>query len=294
MTDMKEAAILLVDDSINNLKALGAMLEETGQPLVRAQSGEEALRYLLEREFAVVILDVCMPGMDGFQTAELIRTREQSRLTPLIFLTGIEQDEEKISEGYRLGAVDYLVKPVIAAVLRAKVAVFVELFKNRAELKAAQQQELERKEESVQELQETLDRYRALSSAGLSTSVTHDLSGNGPIRKRAPEEYALLKTSYRKIFEEYLENLVLHKHKPMEEMRFFTQGLGQLCGSPRDLLDIHLEIIQTAVNRSIDLRTRNFYTLEGRLLALEMMGMLVEFYRVGMGSHLDVESEKEE
>src|SRR4051794_14478018 len=119
--------ILLVDDHAENLLALEAMLEPLGQNLVRAQSGEEALKYLLRQDFAVILLDVQMPGMDGFETAELIRGRDRSKHTPIIFLTAINTSETHVSRGYRVGAVDFLLKPIMPDILISKVSVFVEL-----------------------------------------------------------------------------------------------------------------------------------------------------------------------
>src|SRR5438874_10064835 len=122
------ARVLLVDDQAANLLALEAILGELGQDLVRAASGEEALRAMLDQDFAVVLLDVQMRGLDGFETARLIRGRERSRRTPIIFLTAHESDQFPVSEAYQLGAVDYLVKPLVPSILRAKVAALVALF----------------------------------------------------------------------------------------------------------------------------------------------------------------------
>src|SRR5579872_6265028 len=126
--------ILLVDDSAENLVSLEAALDSLGQELVFAQSGTEALRQLLEDDFAAVLLDVKMPEMDGFQTAELIRARKRSRHTPILFLTGYKSDEQ-LFRGYDLGAVDFLFKPIVPEILRSKVSVFVELSRNTALLR---------------------------------------------------------------------------------------------------------------------------------------------------------------
>ena len=127
MASERKANILLVDDQPSNLLALEAILEDLGQNLVRATSGEEALRRLLDSDFAVILMDVKMPGLDGIETAAIIRERDRSQHTPIIFLTAFERSEVEIFKGYRLGAVDYLFKPPQAEVLRSKVSVFVEL-----------------------------------------------------------------------------------------------------------------------------------------------------------------------
>ena len=123
-----DTAILLVDDRDENLLALAAILEPTGYRLVKARSGEEALKALLQDDFAVILLDVQMPRLDGFQTAELIRTRERTRNVPIIFVTAISKAPENVFRGYGAGAVDYLFKPVDPVVLRSKVEVFGELY----------------------------------------------------------------------------------------------------------------------------------------------------------------------
>ena len=104
------------------------MLEPLDRELVQAGSGEEALKLLLEREFAVILLDVRMPGLDGFETAALIKQRERTRHIPIIFVTAVSKDTEHVFRGYSEGAVDYLLKPYDPAVLRSKVSVFVELY----------------------------------------------------------------------------------------------------------------------------------------------------------------------
>ncbi|HEX5229541.1 MAG TPA: ATP-binding protein [Bryobacteraceae bacterium] len=126
--------ILLVDDTPENLVSLEAALDGLGQELVLARSGMEALRHLLDADFAAILLDVKMPDMDGFQTAELIRSRKRSRHTPILFLTGYRSDEH-LFRGYDLGAVDFLFKPIVAEILRSKVGVFVELSRNTALLR---------------------------------------------------------------------------------------------------------------------------------------------------------------
>src|SRR5713226_3265157 len=122
----EKVKILLVDDNPDNLVSLEAALETLNEDLVSARSGTEALRYLLENDFAAILLDVKMPEMDGFEAAELIRSRKRSQHTPILFLTAY-RNEEHLFRGYDLGAVDFLFKPIVPEILRSKVAVFVEL-----------------------------------------------------------------------------------------------------------------------------------------------------------------------
>jgi len=131
--------ILLVDDRAENLLALEAILEPLGERLVRAHSGDEALKCLLTEEFAVILLDVQMPGLNGFETAELIKSRERTRYVPIIFLTAISKDEAYVFRGYSVGAVDYMSKPFQPDVLRSKVAVFVDVYRKQRQLKRQEQ-----------------------------------------------------------------------------------------------------------------------------------------------------------
>ena len=131
----EQVNILLVDDRPENLLTLDAILEPLGERLVRAHSGDEALKCLLTDEFAVILLDVQMPGLNGFETAELIKARERTRYVPIIFLTAISKDEAYVYRGYSVGAVDYMSKPFEPDVLRSKVAVFVDLYRKQLQLK---------------------------------------------------------------------------------------------------------------------------------------------------------------
>jgi len=128
------ARILAVDDDERNLLAISEVLASTGD-VICAQSGEEALRFLLKEDFAIILLDVLMPGIDGYETAALIRQREQSRRTPIIFLTAINKEQAHMLRGYDVGAVDYVFKPFDPVMLRSKVAVFVDLHEKTAEIK---------------------------------------------------------------------------------------------------------------------------------------------------------------
>jgi PAS domain S-box-containing protein len=140
---MERPRVLVVDDDERNLLAIRTVLEDVGE-IVEARSGEEALRHLLRGDFAVILLDVYMPGIDGYETAQIIRSREQTKRIPIVFLSAVNKETEHLIRGYSMGAVDYVFKPVDPVVLRSKVAVFVDLFAMRKEIqrKARQEQAL--------------------------------------------------------------------------------------------------------------------------------------------------------
>jgi PAS domain S-box-containing protein len=171
----ERAKILLVDDRDENLLALAATLEPLGQELVQARSGEEALRRLLQDDYALILLDVQMPGLDGFATAALIKQRERTRHVPIIFLTAISKEAEHVFRGYEAGAVDYLMKPLDAHVLRAKASVFIDLWHAREE--ARRNEELLRERELAAERRESEERYRSLAEALPQIVWTTDAAG---------------------------------------------------------------------------------------------------------------------
>ena len=188
------ANILLVDDRDDKLLALQTILADLGQNLVLARSGEEALRLLLQSEFAVIVLDVNMPGMDGFETAVLIRQRQNSELTPIIFISAVNYSEIHLARGYSLGAVDYILAPIVPEILRAKVSFFVDLYKKTEQLKlqAEIQTRLARAEAARQEAEaanSAKDRFLAMLSHELRMPLTPILFSASMLSKdeRLPE-----------------------------------------------------------------------------------------------------------
>jgi PAS domain S-box-containing protein len=174
--------VLLVDDRAENLLALEAILEPLGQRMVRAHSGEEALRQLLTRDFAVILLDVQMPGMNGFETARMIKARERSKYIPIIFLTAISKSEEYVFQGYSVGAVDYMAKPFQPDILRSKVAVFVELYQKQRQLQRQEQMLRERERAELElshmrELWESEARFGDIVRSALDAIVVFGADG---------------------------------------------------------------------------------------------------------------------
>lgn len=185
----RKADILLVDDAPANLLALEAILGDLGQNLVKAHSGKEALRYLLDHDVAIILMDVQMPGMDGFETAQLIRQRPRSRHTPIIFLTAYERTDTQVFKGYAAGAVDFLTKPFVPEVLRSKVGVFVELFRKTEQVRQQAEllSEIERKEHerALAEAKERWERERLREEIRLARQIQQKLFPVAPLPSAA-------------------------------------------------------------------------------------------------------------
>jgi signal transduction histidine kinase len=215
--------ILLVDDQPANRVALEAMLQGLGQNLVKAESGREALKQLMSADFAVILLDVKMPEMDGFETASLIRQRDKSRDTPIIFLTAADRTQTEAVRGYAVGAVDYLVKPVVPEFVRSKVAVFVELAKKNALLRR-QAEMLRESEQAARDLAETRaelvrdleHKNRELES--FSYAVSHDL--RAPLRR--------IDSFSRAVMESQADRLEPAGRHFLERVREASQQMSQL------------------------------------------------------------------
>ena len=184
--------ILLVDDRPENLLALEAILEPLGHKLVRAQSGEEALRAVLKHDFAVILLDVQMPGMNGFEVARIVKSRERTRHIPIIFLTAISKEDEYVFTGYSVGAVDYLFKPFQPEILRSKVAALVDLHLKQLKI-AEQEQQLhvaERQEMELRHMRELLQseaRFRDIVGTAMDAIIAIDEKGTVTLFNSAAE-----------------------------------------------------------------------------------------------------------
>lgn len=209
-----KANILLVDDRPENLLALEVALASLNENLVLANSGEEALKCLLQQQFSVVLLDVQMPGMDGFELAQLMRAREQSKHTPIIFITAIGPNDIFVSKVSSLDAVDYLFKPVVLEILRSKVHVFVDLFKLHHELKQ-KAAELARSNKELERTNRDLDEFAYVAS--------HDL--------RSPLEG--IKNLAKWIAEDNADTLPDKSKRHLEQMQQRLERLEQLLDDLR-------------------------------------------------------------
>jgi hypothetical protein len=293
-------SILVVDDDATKRFALKTILAPLGENVVEASSGADALRQLLRQEFAVVLLDVRMPVMDGFETAQLIRQRPRSELTPIIFVTALDQAETDLGRGYDLGAVDFVFAPVVPAILRAKVAVFVELYRA--------QQELRRYRTRLETLVE--ERTTALTAINreleaFSYSVSHDL--------RAP--LLAFDGLSKSMLEEYGDRLDKRARDNLKRMRGASQRMTSVFNGLQDLFrltsgevhrdqidvtamcrDIVKEIKGAAPEPEVKFEIANAITASGdrrlvRILLSNLLSNALKFTRVKPSPRVEVGTE---
>ena len=246
--------ILLVDDQPARLLSYEAILQDLGQNLVTARSGLEALERLMQQEFALVLLDVSMPGMDGFETASLIHEHPRFERTPIIFVTGVHITDPDRMKGYKLGAVDYVLIPVVPEILRSKVAVLVELYLQRRELQQLNSS-LAQANAKLAEAHITLQAEKTRELEHLNASLRKAVSGleeanhalHGEIRERARIEQQLkeadrLKDEFLAMLAHELRNPLAPIHNAVRIMRLRPMGDSQLEWA-RDVIDrqaVHL------------------------------------------------------
>ncbi|MES2176616.1 MAG: ATP-binding protein [Gemmatimonadota bacterium] len=264
--------ILIVDDRAENLLALEAILEPLGQTLVRANSGDEALRKLLTHNVAMILLDVQMPGINGFETARIIKSRERTRYIPIIFLTAISKDEEYVFEGYSVGAVDYLAKPFQPDILRSKVSVFVDLYQKQRQL-AVQQQLLtegDRRElelRHMREIYESEARFSEIVGSAMDAIIAFDTDGALTLFNTAAERMFgtsaanALKGDVRRFFpesmrEDLLDRICSHTGGP-DAPRDQSSNTLSLVGARNTGEEFPVE----ATASCLDVRGKKTYTL---------------------------------
>ncbi|HEY5952143.1 MAG TPA: response regulator [Kofleriaceae bacterium] len=213
--------ILVVDDNDTNLIAIEAALLPLGRKMVLARSGVEALARLLEQDFALIILDVAMPGMDGFETARLVRSRARNRATPIIFVTGLSWQDDEILRGYELGAFDFLMKPIRPEVLRAKAGVFIELQTRTLELQA-KADELRQEQARAHERDLAMQRKRFESEV-----LESQMAQMAETDRRKDEFLAILAHELRNPLQPLQTAVELMEHNPMEPVPERVRGIIQ-------------------------------------------------------------------
>lgn len=263
--------ILLVDDNPNNLLALEALLSDIGARFVKARSGVDALKCLLEQDFALIILDIQMPDMDGFETAAMIRGRERSRRIPIIFLTAFNRSDTQVHRGYALGAVDFLFKPIVPEILRSKVAVFADLYRKTEEvrrqaeqLRVAERQaherrlavaELEARAQVLAEADRRKDEFMAVMAHELRNPLTPIATALETLRRAQPGAQQLERA--RQAMERQVQHLVRLVDGLLEASRY-TAGTIALRRQNVDLA----AVVQQAVQMSQPLLNDRRHTLD--------------------------------
>src|ERR1051325_5404582 len=220
----EKVSILIVDDRHDKMLAYEAILSDLNENIVCARSGKEALRCLLKQDFAVILLDVNMPVMDGFETAALIRQRPRSETTPIIFISAVNDTDTHVSRGYSIGAVDYILTPVVPDILRAKISVFVDLFKKTEQIKrqAEEREKLIREQTTAEHARIEAERASAAKDKFLAM-LSHEL--------RTPLTPVLASVSTL----EWDENLPAAMHEPLQLIRRNVELEARLID---DLLDL--------------------------------------------------------
>jgi signal transduction histidine kinase len=231
MSSVEEhASVLAVDDDARSLTALQGLLSDMPFRVVTAKSGEEALRCLLKQDFAVILLDARMPGMDGFEAARLIRERERSRHTPIIFLTGAYEDTPSMTRGYEAGAVDYIVKPLRPEVLKSKISVFVDLHRKNAALV----QEIRERTAAEKDLRSSQESLRALAAH---------------LHSVREEEWTRIARDFHDHLAQALTGLKMDLSWIVSRLPNESQALRERAQSMSDLIDATMQSVQQMVSR---------------------------------------------
>ena len=257
----RQANILIVDDRQDKRLAMETIIEDLGQNIVQASSGREALRHLLNQEFAVILLDVNMPGMDGFETAVLIRERKSLENVPIIFVSAVSDTETHVSRGYSLGAVDYILAPIVPEILRAKVAVFVELYKITEQVRQqAEDLRLAHSELEIRVKRRTEE--LAVANEALQIEIRE--------RQRAEESLRQLNLD----LEERVSDRTKELRTANQELEAFSYSIAHDLRAPFRQIHGYAEILQEEFTSALPLEAQNYLNRIGSK-SLEM-GQMVD------------------
>lgn len=286
--DKTPVRVLIVDDRLDKLTALAAVLQHMDVEVVTANSGAEALRRLLAQDFAVVLLDVNMPLMDGFEAARLIRQRPRSAHLPIIFVTAEALADDSRLKGYEIGAVDYIISPVLPQILRAKAATFADLYRLReqshrdaAELKRMAEAEARTSAEKIAQLERELQGLALLSNQPAKEGKR---GGKKKLpAKSGPEVSGNIAERYLELLDQAVERQSYRvEHDISGGLLGLAEELCQFGAGPRDVVEIHSRTLRARV-ASLKPELKQPYLEEGRLTLLELMGYLANGYRSRAG-----------
>lgn len=240
-----QANILIVDDRQDKRMAMESIIADLGQNIVQASSGREALRCLLQQEFAVILLDVNMPGMDGFETAALVRERVSLENVPIIFVSAVSDTETHVSRGYSLGAVDYILAPIVPEILKAKVSVFVELYKITEQVRR-QAEELRLAHSELEERVNRRTKELAIVNESLQIEIRE--------KKRAEECLRQLNLDLEKRVEDRTTELLAAN----QELEAFTYSIAHDLRAPFRQIHNYAELLQEECASSLPKAAQNY------------------------------------
>jgi len=243
---IEKVNILLVDDLIENLTALENLLNEPDYNVITATSGKQALRHLIKNDFALIIMDIQMPEMDGFELARLIKRNKKTQDIPIICVSAFHTDEKDISLGYEIGAMDYLSKPIDSKLLQSKVALYVNLYKKTESIK--------RQLHSYDKTEKT-DRINTFQP-GLSV-----------INQLIPE--------YRELLIKYIRAIRLKEKLPSTQVRFIAKKIYDHQFKAKDIINLHVQVLEE-ITKPLFSSEANSFSLDARLLLLELMGSICD------------------
>jgi CheY-like chemotaxis protein len=280
--------ILIVDDKPENLLVLEEVLNIPGYRLTKAQSGKMALRRVLQAQFAMILMDVRMPVMDGFETAALIRQRTKTRDIPIIFITAEYTAKDHVARGYALKAVDFLTKPFDPDRLRSRVALLAELHRKTVQLEKincelcaaiADRKRCEQDLTCYRVTQKKEIQYIEKMAAAPETVVTAQQFGQGPLKETARDSFQELIRIYGDLLDQAMEQRAYKvEHDLTAKLRALAEQLGFLSAKPRDLVEIHSAALKGKIKVAPKQKIQ-VYMDEARLMVLECMGYLASYYR---------------
>ncbi|MEL6341315.1 MAG: response regulator [Myxococcota bacterium] len=270
-----ERKVLLLEDNPGDVQLVDRFLSNAADVTYQLSvfaTQHDAVNALRSRSFDILLTDLNLPDASGVDA--VVGLRQESREAPIVVFTETD-DLDLAHRCIEAGAQDYLSKTNLDAVALQRAIGF-------ASYRAQQSR--------VRELEEALSRYRSISSTAATTSITGSLAQAGPIKARAPGEFASLADSYSRLFDDYLRQLTSKSPKPEREMAAVVDRLGDLGAGPRDLIDLHVHALELGTRRTTSARARA-YVVDGRLLATEMMGLLVDYYRLGRRPRTELKGE---
>jgi len=283
-TNTELPKILMVDDKAANIQSLERILENLEVTFITALSGKEALSQAIRHDFALILMDVQMPIMDGFETAELLMANEKTKHIPIIFITALSKDEKDVWRGYETGAVDYIFKPVEPAILKSKIRIFLEIYQKKeiekkySKLKQSHDVLKDIFKKQDEQEQKTLDHL----SRTTKTSVSAKMHGGGPVSEADPEFFDSVVNDFKRLTEKAIEAQVYKvDFNPSTELNNIAEELGEYRAGPRDVLRIFIKANEHLINKDETDEKKHNINNEAKLLMIELMGNLLSFYRTG-------------